>query len=117
MSRPLPVSICKIRKSPGRWRQLVYHWLVQTAPTLIENINYFREICDRNRGKPHIVQPPDSALDPWGALETGRSDRIETQWLSKNEVAACDAKPAKNDHIAYTTDETEEQEPDSNQNQ
>ena len=117
MSRPLPVRICKIRKSPGRWRQLVYHWLVQTSHASIENMDYFHQISDQNRGEPYIVHSPDSALDPWGALETGWSDSLEKQRPSKEEVSACEAKHANNVHVAYTKDETEKQEPDSTQKQ
>ena len=75
MSRLLPVRKCKIRKSPFRWRQLVYHWLVQTALVSIENMYYFRQISYQNSGDPYSVHPSDSALDPWGALE--QAGRIE----------------------------------------
>ena len=117
MSRPMPVRICKIRKSPVKWRQLVYHWLVQKAPASFENMDYFRQICYQNSGEPYSVPPPDSALDPWGALETGWPDRMENEWPSNDEVAASEAKPANNVHAAYTNDETETQEPDSTHKQ
>ena len=40
------------------------------------------------------MPPPDSALNPWGALEKGWPDRIKKQWTLKEEVTACVAKPA-----------------------
>ena len=42
---------------------------------------------------------------------------MEKELPSKDEVAACEAKPANNVHVAYTNDETEKQEPDSTQKQ
>ena len=98
MSCPLPVRICNICKSPGRWRQLVYHCLVQTALLSIENMNYFRQICEQNRGDPYIVSP-NSALGPCGALEMGWLDRMEKQRPSKEEVVGCEAKPANKDKV------------------
>ena len=94
---------------------MVYHWLVETAPPSIENMCYFHQICYQNRGIPNFLPPPDSALIPWGALDTGWPDRMEEQWPSKEEVAACEAKPADKEQVAHTQDETEKQEPDSTQ--
>ena len=115
MSRPLPVRICYICKSPVRWRQLVYHLIDETAPPSIGNMCYFHKICYQNIDNPNFMLPPDSALDPWGALDTGWPDRMELQRPPKEEVAACETKPAMKEQVAYTQNETENQEPDSTQ--
>ena len=77
MLRPWPVRICKLRKNPVRWRQLLYHWLVDTASPAIENMNYFRQICLQNRIDSNSVPLPESALDQWKTLETGWPDRMK----------------------------------------
>ena len=59
--------------------------------------------------------PPDSALDPWRALDTCWPDRMEEKGQSKEKVTACKAKPANKEQVAHTQDETQKQEPDSTQ--
>ena len=60
------------------------------------------------------MPPPDSALDPLGALDTGWSDKMEDQWPAK-EVAACEAKAANKKQVAHTQNGAAKQEPDSTQ--
>ena len=107
MSRPLPVRMCNIGKSPVRWRQLVYHWLVETALPSIENMGYFHKICYQNKGNPKFIPAPDSALDPWGALDKGWPDKIKDQWPAKEEVAACKAKAANKTQVAHSQNDAE----------
>ena len=78
-------------------------------------MGYFHQICYQNRSDPNFLPPPDSALDPLGALDTGWPDRMEGQWPSKEEVAAWKAMPANKEQVVHTLDETEKQEPDSTQ--
>ena len=59
------------------------------------------------------MPPPNSALDPFRALDTGWPDKMEEQWPSKEKVAACEFEPANKDQVAHTKDETEKQKPDS----
>ena len=86
---------------------MVYHWLVETALPSIENMGYFHKICYQNKGNPKFIPAPDSALDPWGALDKGWPDKIKDQWPAKEEVAACKAKAANKTQVAHSQNDAE----------
>ena len=55
------------------------------------------------------MPPPDLALDPWGALDTGWPDKMEDHWPAKEEMVACKANAANKKQVAHTQNKAAKQ--------